>query len=230
MVLSESMVFMRQGIRGAMFMNREEFLQAVIHQYLNSGDFNGLVLSDLSDPYFVSGLESLLRDRLIDIIGDSDDDNPHVKRYEPPEVGSQIENLQKRRLGPGPCVYPTANALKLSGVSYDADNPYTSAIRQGAPLLNYRAFAMTMLESYQTSDEHVCEVDKEGGTIWCNLDDPEPCDIEFAVGIDGQRCVVAHLLRLSSLSPGQQQTWRKYEIPVVFLSPSSRESHKVIGW
>lgn len=196
-------------------MDCNEILQATIQQYLESGDFNGWGTFRLNHPQEIQAIIGLIEDGLVDIITHEDDENIHIKRHDPrlPEI--QVERLRvagESGSGHG-CLYPTAEALRLNGVVHDATRPYTSALREGAPQLDFRAFRLDVLEQYRNDPRYRYEVDDIHGTIYReqpNVD--EYHKFGFAFDADVNRYVAAFLRYLADLSPEQQQSWRRFQV------------------
>ncbi|WP_425665452.1 hypothetical protein [Sinorhizobium fredii] len=94
---------------------------------------------------------------------------------------------------------------------YDEQEPYTSAIRQGAPQNSFRAFPLRMLEEYDRNPDYDCWIFEDGGTVWHHGADTEGCDFEFAWSVEGERTLMVYLIRLAALSPLQQQNWARFE-------------------
>jgi len=93
--------------------------------------------------------------------------------------------------------------------------PYTSALRAGAPQLDFRAFRLDVLEQYRNDPRYRYEVDDIHGTIYRehpNAEDDEFHKFGFAFDPDVNRYVAAFLRYLSDLSPAQQQSWRHFEV------------------
>ncbi|MEW9614628.1 hypothetical protein AB3G45_12450 [Shinella sp. S4-D37] len=195
--------------------DREEIFQATIRQYLESRDFNGWGTFHLADPQEIQAVIGLIEDRLIDIITHEDDENIHIKRHDPRLPDVQIERLRRPREPSHGCLYPTPEALRRYGVVHDATRPYTSALREGAPQLDFRAFRLDVLEQYRNDPRYRYEVDDIHGTIYRehpNVEDDEFHKFGFAFDPEINRYVATFLRYLNHLSPEQQQSWRRFEV------------------
>lgn len=142
--------------------------------------FNGWAVPTNADTGLRNEVAGLVRDRLIDVISSQDDHNPHVKRYEPPAAMLQLRRLASDKADCHACLYRTAHALQAYGVRYDEQEPYTSAIRQGAPQNSFRAFPLHMLEEYDRNPDYDCWIFEDGGAVSYHGSDTEGCDFEFA--------------------------------------------------
>lgn len=196
-------------------MDRDEILRATVRQYLESGDFNGWGTFHLEDPREIQAVIELIEDRLVDIITHEDDENIHIKRHDPRSPEVQVERLRRPGEPAHGCLYPTAEALRLTGVVHDATRPYTSALREGAPQLDFRAFRPDVLEQYRNDPRYRYEVDDIHGTIfrqYPNAEDDEFHKFGFAFDPEINRYVAAFLRYLNDLSPEQQQSWHRFEV------------------
>jgi hypothetical protein len=198
-------------------MNRDEILQATIRQYLESGDFNGWGAFCLRSPVEVDSVIELINDRLVDLISHEDDINIHIKRRPPQSVTVQIERLRRLGAPVNGCLYPTPEALQLHGVVHDAACPYTSALREGAAQLDFRAFRLDVLERYRNDPRYRYDVDDIHGTVYREhqgAQDDEFHQFGFSFDHEVNRYVAVFLRYLRDFSPEQQQSWRHFEIQV----------------
>ncbi len=196
-------------------LNRDEILQATFHRYLESGDFNGWGTFGLARPEEIEAIIGLIEDRMVDIITHEDDENIHIKRHAPQPPGVQIERLRRPGEPAHGCLYPTSEALRLHGVVDHPARPYTSALRAGAPQLDFRTFRLEVLEQYRNDPRYRYQVDDIHGTIY--REHPNEAEREFhqfgfAFDDDVDRYVASFLRYLHDLSPEQQQSWHRFEI------------------
>lgn len=195
-------------------MDRDEILQAAIRQYLDSRDFNGWGTFHLQDPREIEAAIGLIEDRLVDNVTHDDDENIHIKRHKPRPPELQIERLRRPDGSGHGCLYPTPEALRIYGVVHDPTRPYTSALREGAAQLDFRAFRLDVLEQYRNDPRYRYEVDDIHGTIYRERPNEEEYEYHkfgFAFDPEINRYVAAFLRYLHDLSPEQQQSWRRFE-------------------
>lgn len=198
-------------------MNREEILQATIRQYLGSGDFNGWGAFHLNSPEETQAVIELIEARLVDLITDEDDVNIHIKRRPPQSSAVQIERLRRLGATVDGCLYPTSEALRLNGVVHDAALPYTSALREGAAQLDFRAFRLDVLERYRNDPRYRYDVDDIHGTVYREHADAQHDEFHqfgFCFDREVNRYVAVFLRYLHDFSPEQQQSWRHFEVDV----------------
>ena len=196
-------------------MTRDEILEATIRQYLGSGDFNGWGTFDLADAAEIEAVIGLIEERRVDMLTGDDIPNIHVKLHEPRPAAEQSARMRRAEGPLHGCLYPTAQTLQVYGVVYDAERPYSSALRQGEPQLSFRAFRVDVLEQYRNDPRFRYEVDDIHGTIYREQPGENEAEFhQFGFAFDPQsnRYVAAFLRYLHDLSPEQQQSWRRFQI------------------
>lgn len=127
-------------------MDANAILEAAIEKYLGSCDFNGLGTHGLKSDDEKLAVIELIEVGLVDHVTSDDHPNPHIKALPPIPVEAQIKRIREHGLNDG-CLYPTREGLVGTGVvQHDPKAPYTSALREGSPQLNFHVFRMEVLE------------------------------------------------------------------------------------
>lgn len=201
-----------------------EILHRVTHEYLNSGDFNGLPGRTLAgDDGAFEAIRDLISDGRLNVLFPESDLNPAIVRFgfEPTEV--QLQRLTPASFAAG-WFYPGKSELASISVGEYADRPYSHLLAQGEPKLAFRAFDLAALEYYRNDPRYSYWCDDVHGNV-CISDDyyqkdgvPEHDQIliqsfGFAYSDNFDRAVALFLCDLAKLSPEHQQVWRAKELP-----------------
>jgi hypothetical protein len=225
----------------------DDLLATITTHYLNSGDFNGIVLTNLGDDmeHVRRGVRELVENGKVVLNFGDRHPNPHILAFAPEPKNEQIIKLDKLVFEPpvyediGPlrwqrnqlscCVYPSK--IHLSSVVDAAlyrGNPYELALALGESQLAYRAFNLRVLEFYRNDPRYSYETDDIQGHISSqDKSGHEPADdtflqsFGFAYTKDMKRRFVAAFVRdLSGLTPEHQQRWKLDEVEAeTFLHP-----------
>lgn len=208
-------------------------LDRVVAQYLDSGDFNGLLHAPAS-PADLEDVVALLRDGLVEVVSEEDFPNPHVRPWATRRtVEAQVESLRRAMAREiGLCLYPTEAAL-ASRVppTLFAESPFSRRLALGAGQLDSAFFRFDVLEPYRNDPRFRFEPHDVGVDISISDDeyvDPNTPDLDktaihhvgFAYDVKSLkgdtpiiRRVCAALTDLAGLTPEHQQRWRTYEVP-----------------
>lgn len=108
--------------------------EAIIEFFIKSNDFNGLHLfklshfADLAENRIRTAMELLLKENEIDLVFESESQNPHIKRIEDLPVEKQIEKLHNEPLI-GICAYHKAHLVeqRIDLSKYD-NRPFTKRL------------------------------------------------------------------------------------------------------
>lgn len=228
-------------------MDTDKTLEKITNFYLNSNDFNGILITDLGEDFdgVKGALKELLEKETVVLnFGDRHPD-PHILAFEPEPKDEQIKKLDKLKFAKpiykeyGPlkiqtnsiscCAYPSKVHLKSVVNSNDyKDRPYTLLLALGEPQLSYRRFDLRILEFYRNDPRYHYETDDIHGSISARseskLKDQDEVFLQtfgFAYDKDIKNRYVAVFLRyLSDLTPDHQQRWKLEEfIGDTFLHP-----------
>jgi hypothetical protein len=200
-------------------------LERVTDHYLNSGDFNGILLRSLLGDQGPSALEivkELVQKQLIEVVWEHWD-FPHIKRLPVCDPSKQLEAFNTG--SPTEiCVYPTRKLMKRTLRSnYDRNRPFTRLLALGHPQLEPMFFDLSVLDRYQSDPRYSLEFGGLDGSVCItnehfrskSMAAAEKISLQsFGLGIDGRgrRIAVAFLRYLSSLSPRHQQHWESHRL------------------
>ncbi|WP_298975661.1 hypothetical protein [uncultured Roseobacter sp.] len=204
-----------------MIENKDSILDQVVETYLQSGDFNGMGIIQLTSASDVNAVCQLISDRMLDLVRGDGHPNPHIKAFPAEEVGVQLEKIEKDGLAG--CLYPTPEYLSQIGAGKDETAPYSRELMEGAPQLSHRAFDLRALEWYRNDPRFEFDVDdihgrilqKEGTSVAGRpvvRDGLEFLEFGFAYDKDMNRAVAAFIRYLHDLPEDQQQEMKKYEL------------------
>lgn len=209
---------------------RDQLLAEVVERYLRSGDFNGLFVG-AGDPRRAAA-EELVRGGLIEVIGEEDFPNPHIRPWASRRtLDEQVASLAAAVKGTsyGVCLYPVSTALaELDAVRQLADQPYTHRLAAGAGQLDVAFFRMDVLESYRNDPRFAFEFNDFGArasvteAMYEDESEPHRDKVSISLGFayrdplsDDElivRFVAAFLRDLARLSPEHQRRWETYEV------------------
>ncbi len=223
-------------------MRKNTVLSRILDFYLHSPDFNGILLSTLSDELRIAPTQ--LKRRLvpqitsqrITLVFASHSENPHIKRIADLPVEDQLRRL-KGESQDTCCAYPTKSvildAVDISG--YD-DWPFTKRILMAEPQLTPVFFDLDVLEKYYRDPRYQFDFRDYGGFISITPDYNESDDVKdrdkillesFGIGYHKSpryRVVAAYLRYLSRLPLEHQQLWNAHIVdePCVMNSDYDR--------
>jgi len=134
-------------IDGFNMMKKEELLEKITRQYLESKDFNGLPLFGFESEK--ESIIALIREGEIEINFGDKHLNPHIKAFELDDKDTQISRIESFGFEYA-CAYPTRRRLKkVVDINEFKGRPFTLKIALGEPQLNYAVFDLSVLESYR---------------------------------------------------------------------------------
>jgi hypothetical protein len=173
--------------------------QKVKDFYFYSRDFNGITLSDLyefaaiDEQAFKKQLETLIRDRSIDMIWEGDIPNQHIKPFPAPEVEKQVEKLNSididqsikdaeesaQTVGEGEtkivwsidtigcCVYPAPEFLQkeVDWQQYST-RPFTLRLAKGEWQLRPYFFELGVLAIYRNDPRYRYQTNDVDGSLY----------------------------------------------------------------
>jgi hypothetical protein len=141
-----------------------DLLEEVLARYLGSGDFNGLFIRG-SDARGAAA-ENLIRQGLVEVIGENDFPNPHIRPWKSRRsVDEQVASLEEALAGEnyGVCLYPSSAALAdREELKALADRPYRQRLAAGAGQLDVAFFRTDVLESYRNDPRFTFRFDDVG--------------------------------------------------------------------
>lgn len=194
-------------------MQKDELLNRITSQYLESHDFNGYPLRNESK----SALRDLIADDLITIVFGDTHPNPHIKALVEPPPNKTLEKLDKYEIQYS-CAYPTPKHLAsvIDPVKYSG-LPYKLELARGSAQLSHRSFELRVLEFYRNDPRYYYESDDIFGRVHLRHEGMEERDeiyLRFGFSYDENRnrYVAAFLWDLFRLAPEQQQYWRLNEV------------------
>lgn len=215
-------------------MDKEKVLAKITSHYLDSRDFNGILISNLGDSFeeAKSVLAQLLNEEKIVLNFGDRHPNPHILAFEPESKGEQLKKLEALKFEKpiyeeyGPlkmqtnsincCAYPSKQHLKevVNTAKYQ-NRPFSLLLALGEPQLSYKAFNLRVLEFYRNDPRYSYETDDIHGSISARsengLSDSDDTFLEtFSFAYDKEiksRYVAAYLVYLSRLTPEHQQRW-----------------------
>jgi hypothetical protein len=212
----------------------KKVLQEITNHYLDSRDFNGILISNLGDDFeeTKSILAQLLNeDKIVLNFGDRHP-NPHILAFEPEPKEEQLKKLEALKFEEpiyeeyGPlkmqtnsincCAYPSKQHLKkvVDTAKYQ-NRPFSLLLALGEPQLSYKAFNLRILEFYRNDPRYSYETDDIHGSISAEsenqLSGSDDTFLEtFGFAYDKEiknRYVAAYSVYLSRLTPEHQQRW-----------------------
>lgn len=228
-------------------MSQNKVLARIVEFYLNSCDFNGIVISNLAAEFqfkparFKKELASLIRSKKITLVFASHSINPHIKRIADLSIGKQLAKLESE--SPDTCcAYPTEAVIRqATDVSAYDDQPFAKRILLAEPHLTPVFFDLDVLDKYYRDPRYHFDFEDYGGSIGIanehygsdNVKEKDKILLEsFGIGYDksrGYRVVVAYLGYLYRLSPEHQQMWNAHIIDEPCVMNSDYERATIWG-
>ncbi len=209
-------------------METNQFIEEIKDYYLQSNDFNGFPVGDIKKKYKIE-IDDLRKILLPLIDGEKVSlvfsNNPHIKQFSDLDINKQIQALKGDEVE-NACIYPAKKYLSqiVDGKIYE-NCPYTKELAFGAAQLEFRAFDLTILESYINDPRYIYQGNSIGGSIGISdkyyLDEitqlPEQdkvCLQTFGFCHDktGKRAVAVLLRYLKNLTPKHQIIWKSKEL------------------
>jgi hypothetical protein len=212
----------------------DSLLDAVCAAYLESGDFNGLLLYGADATIKQQAMEAVRAD-MVQVVTQEDYPNPSIRPW--PSMRSTDEQVASidalDGTGCGVCLYPTPAALADRARDLHADQPYRQQMAEGRGALELAYFEFAVLEPYRDDPRFTFRFNDFGAqTIISDavyLDEGEPehdkiimRHIGFAYDLSRYnaddpdspivRRVCAFYGDLAKLSPRHQQRWQTYQI------------------
>jgi hypothetical protein len=206
-----------------------ELLKSIIERYLSSGDFHGLPVPEAGSA--VHTVKHLLEQRLIEVVGEEDFPNPHIRLWATQRsIDEQLAMAEAAVSGdhPSACLYPTSLALGGNeAVTALADRPYTQRLGAGAGQLDIAYFRTDALEAYRNDPRFSFAFNDFGAraavtdAVYDDAAEPEADKVSVSLGFaykqpldEGPivRYVCAFLRDLARLSPEHQRRWETWEV------------------
>lgn len=198
-------------------------LKEITDFYIQSRDFNGIPVRQITTRHKRAGLESLktlfrslIQQDKISIVFEDQHSNPHTKALPDVALEVQIEKLQNTDLLMNACVYPSAAHLTtVVDVSRYQGKPFTLRLALGEPQLAFESFDLRVLEDYRNDPRYFYTTDDIRGRISASdkYEELLPADrvllqtFGFCYNSQLHRAVAVYLRYLSNLSPEHQQIW-----------------------
>ena len=194
----------------------------VVAHYLHSGDYNGLLLSNLASNLGVAPRS--LVDVIVPLVTAGrvslpapSQTNPHVKLFDS-SVEEQLLWFDDQQTRPI-CLYPTAVSVReVVDLNMYDDTPFTKLMVLAYPKGDRFAFLMSVLDSYQHDPRYEFRFSGFSGWIQTRdrsvdqLEERDRLNLNFGLGYDemDDRVVVAPLYRLDMLPAKQQRIWKEF--------------------
>lgn len=209
-------------------METNKFIEEIKDYYLQSFDFNGFPFRDIKKKYKIEIGD--LRKILLPLINEEKvslvfSNNPHIKQFPDIDIDKQIQGLEGDEVE-NACIYPAKKYLSqmVDGKIYE-NCPYTKELAFGAAQLEFRAFDLTILESYINDPRYIYQDNSIDGSIGISdkyyLDEikqlPEQDKVRlqafgFCHDETGKRAVAVLLRYLKNLTPKHQIIWKSKEL------------------
>lgn len=139
----------------------DELLSAVIDQYLNSGEFNGLAVGESARSH--TNAEKLIRDGLVQLVTSTDYLNTHIRPWVRHDVDRQATELTRVAEGTlTGCLYPTPRALEAHAPALTYTHPYRDRMTMGGGTLELAFFDLAALEGYVNDPNFTFEFGDDG--------------------------------------------------------------------
>jgi len=142
---------------------KAEILKVTLDRYLQSGDFNGMGVAQLTHDGDAELIKELIADVRLDLVRGDGHPNPHIKAFQAEPIAVQLKKIDEAGLAG--CLYPTPQLLAEHDAGASEAAPYTRALKEGAPQLSYRAFDLRALEWYRNDPRFDFDVDDIHGRI-----------------------------------------------------------------
>ncbi|GHF01444.1 hypothetical protein GCM10016455_22990 [Aliiroseovarius zhejiangensis] len=189
--------------------------------YLQSGDFNGMGVAQLTHIGDTELIKELIADGRLDLVRGDGHPNPHIKAFHAEPIDVQLRKIDEAGLAG--CLYPTPQLLAEIDAGANEAAPYTRALKEGAPQLSYRAFDLRALEWYRNDPRFSFDVDdihgrilqKDGTRIADRAvvrDGLEFFEFGFAYDDDMHRAIAAFIRYLHDLPEALQIEMEKHEL------------------
>ena len=211
-----------------MSVKSDEIVDRVRSHYLNSGDFNGLPVANLTERSGVDlrallvGLGDLVEADRIALLPTDYDVNTHINRLGFPPKEDQLAALSEDMEKFHSCLYPSSFELSSLDLSeYCHGTPYTEQLARGAPQLEHRNFDLSVLEHYRNDPRYWYWCDDVNGTISVKSTETSPLRDQdqvvlhpFGFSHDGElnRAIAVFLCDLSGLTAEHQRMWQAKEL------------------
>ncbi|MEX0318721.1 MAG: hypothetical protein AB3N21_12255 [Ruegeria sp.] len=196
-------------------------LDRVLETCLQSGDFNGVGVEQLTQVRDAELITELIADDRLDLVRGDGHPNPHIKAFQAEPIDVQLKKIDEAGLAG--CLYPTPQLLAEHDAGASEAAPYTRALKEGAPQLSYRAFDLRALEWYRNDPRFHFDVDDIHGRILQKdgtqvadravvLDRLEFFEFGFAYDDNMHRAIAAFIRYLHDLPEALQLEMEKHEL------------------
>lgn len=223
-------------------MTPEALIDAVVRQYLTSGDFNGLPAYALVAEGSVTA--DSLRAALLPLVNSGElsvnfgdrHPNPHIRAFEDPPAADQASKLEADTEARY-VIYPSARTLAARVNPLDfAGRPFSLMLALGAGQLEDRAFDLAVLDHYRrdpryrlsTNDIHATLSVRDEAYESSSFLDKHKVLIQhfgYCYTDTRRRAVTVFLTDLDGLTPEHQQLWATHAVEGQFhLHPDYYDS------
>jgi hypothetical protein len=210
-------------------MTESELTDAVVRQYLDSRDFNGLPAYALVGSHVpdLSTLKALLRPLVergtLSVNFGDVHPNPHIRALADRPVDRQLANIdaaQDDRF----VIYPTEETLapRVDRAAY-TNKPFSLKLALGAPQLTFASFDLAVIDHYRrdprynlwTNDVQATLSISDAAFVDPNFPEKHKVLIQsfgFSYTPELRRGVAVFLTDLDRLTPEHQQLWATFEV------------------
>ncbi|CEL24002.1 AAA family ATPase [Methanobacterium formicicum] len=216
----------------------KKVMDAVISNYLESHDFNGISMHDLrsfaSENELKNIIEDLINREKITLVKDL---NPHIKRFPDLPINKQLEILKENK---GIiCVYPHKKVLTEFVDKDEYQNePFKRELLLGSAQLEPIFFELSVLDNYFNDPRYLVLNSDYNGSIsikdefYESIPEKDRINLQtFGLGYNenGDRVIVVFLRYLSDLSPEHQQIWNTYKLSEKCLMDPDYFKNDILG-
>ena len=201
-------------------MSKERILSYITTHYLESYDFNGIIVNQIPE-YDIEELVELIKEDKIFILSEADDINIFINRLN--LYKSKEEQIKVIKTDNECIAYPTKEHLKT--IKINETNPFTKMLAEGNEQLKIVYFNVGVVELYANNPIYQIYDKGYGGTIFLTNEEEVEDTIHseyiknFGVAYpknerpDADRAIGVFLRDLSNLNFEAQCKWRGFMLP-----------------
>jgi hypothetical protein len=95
---------------------KAKILNRALETYLQSGDFNGMGVAQLTQAGDTALIKELIADGLLDLVRGDGHPNPHIKAFQAEPIDVQLKKIDEAGLAG--CLYPTPQLLGSGPIDF----------------------------------------------------------------------------------------------------------------
>lgn len=220
-ILTRNLIYLtiNKALIGGIFVAiKDDILKEVIDRYLNSADYNGIPVYDLS-VYSEEALCELIDEGKVEILSEFDVLNPHIKGFDI-EIDKAIQKKNISSPRKYSVIYPTRQVLE--GLATDSSAPYTQMMSKGSAQFQVIYFDIEILERYVNNPRFHIFDNGYRGSIYPKDEYLEDNDIDREYIKDYgmayidtpklSRAIGVFACDLAKLTAKKQQLWHSFEL------------------